>query len=131
METEMTAPQPIRPLRDEADYEAALAEFETYFDREPEPGSPQGDRFELLGMVIAKYEDEHHPITGSDPVEVIKLVMEGRGYGQSDLAKLLGSRSRASEVLNRRRDLTLDQIRRLHAEWGVPADALIGGAQAA
>ncbi len=125
------SPQPIRPLRSEADYDAALAEFETYFDHEPEPGTPEGDRFELLGMVIAKYEDEHHQTAPADPVEAIRLVMEGRGYTQVDLARLLGSRSRASEVLSGRRELTLNQIRRLNAEWGIPGQVLIGGARAA
>jgi len=116
----------IRPLRSQADYDAALAEFERYFDDEPAAGSAEADRFELLGLVIAKYEDEHFPIASPDPVEVIKLVMEGRGYTNKDLAAVLGSAPRASEILNRRRALNLDQIRRLSRQWKIPADTFIG-----
>ena len=97
----------------------------------PAPGSPEGDRFELLGLVIARYEEERWPITEADPLAVIQVVMEGRGYGQSDLAALLGSRSRASEILNGRRALSLDQIRKLSREWRIPAAALIGEPAAA
>ena len=116
----------IRPLRSQADYDAAITEFERYFDDEPVAGSADADRFELLGLVIAKYEDEHFPIGSPDPVEVIKLVMEGRGYTNKDLAAVLGSAPRASEILNRRRALNLDQIRRLSRQWKIPADTLIG-----
>jgi HTH-type transcriptional regulator / antitoxin HigA len=119
---------PIRPLRDDAAYEAALARYEHYFDREPEPGTPEGDRFELLGMVIAKYEEEHFPFEAADPVRVIQLVMEGRGLTRKDLAEVLGSASRASEILSGRRDLSIEHIRRLHSRWGIPAEALIGPA---
>jgi HTH-type transcriptional regulator/antitoxin HigA len=119
---------PVRPLRDKADYEAALTRFERYFDDEPERDTPEGDNFELLGLVIAKYEDEHFPIGAADPVQVIELVMEGRGLSRKDLAEVLGSASRASEILKRRRDLSIDHIRRLHSRWGIPADALIGPA---
>lgn len=122
---------PIRVLRSEADYTAALAEYETFFDAEPTPGSEAADRFELLGLVIAAWEDAHWPIPAAEPVEVIRLVMEGRGYGQSDLAALLGSRSRASEILKGRRPLSLENIRAISGGWGVPAAALIGVGEAA
>ena len=117
---------PVRPLRDKADYESALARYERYFDDEPEPGTPEGDRFELLGLVIAKYEGEHFPIEAADPVRVIELVMESRGLSRKDLAEVLGSASRASEILKGRRDLSIEHIRRLHSRWGIPAEALIG-----
>lgn len=123
--------RPVRVLRTEADYDAALAEYEAFFDHEPAPGSEAGDRFELLGLVIAAYEAEHWPMSAAAPVEVIRAVMEGRGYGQSDLAAVLGSRSRASEVLNGRRGISLDHIRRLSREWRIPVAALIGEAEAA
>lgn len=116
----------VRVLRTAKEYEAALSEYEKFFDVEPEAGSAEGDRFEMLGLVLAKYESEHFPIDDPDPAEVIRMTMEGRGYTQADLARLLGSRSRASEVLARKRDLTLDQIRRLRREWRIPADSLIG-----
>jgi HTH-type transcriptional regulator/antitoxin HigA len=124
----MTQNDPIRPLRNEADYERALAAYEAYFDREPSPGTPAGDRFELLGLVIAKYEEEHFSVGAPDPVDTIRLVMESRGLSQKDLAGVLGSTSRASEILSGKRELSLEHIRRLHSSWRIPADALIGPA---
>jgi antitoxin component HigA of HigAB toxin-antitoxin module len=117
---------PVRPLHSDADYQEALAQFEAFFDHEPAPGSDASDRFELLGLVIAKYEDDRFAIEDADPVEVLKLVMEGRGLEQKDLAQVLGSAPRASEILNRKRDLNLDQIRKISRAWSIPADALIG-----
>ena len=116
----------VRPLRTEADYEAALTAYESFFDKEPEPGTAEADRFELLGMVIAKYEEAAFPFAAADPVEALKLVMEGRGYSTGDLAKVLGSAPRATEVLNGRRGLSIDHIRRLRQDWRIPADILIG-----
>lgn len=124
-------PAPIRILHSDADHAAALAEYETYFDMEPSPGTEAADRFELLGLVIADYEARRWPIEAADPVEIIRAVMEARGYDQSDLAELLGSRSRASELLNGRRPLSLAQIRAISEAWKVPASALIGARQAA
>lgn len=112
-------------LRDEADYQAALADYELYFDDEPETGSEAADHFTLLGLLLARYEDEHFPLPGTDPIEAVHFAMDRLGLEQSDLAKLLGSRSRASEILNRRRELTLPQIRTLCREWRIPASALI------
>jgi antitoxin component HigA of HigAB toxin-antitoxin module len=111
-------------IRTEADYQAALAEYEGYFDNEPAVGTPEADRFELLGLLLAKYEADATPV-GGDAVDTVRLVMEQRGYDRSALIALIGSKSRASEFLNRRRDLTLPQIRRLHREWRIPTDALI------
>ena len=115
----------IRPLRSEADYDAALSDIERYFETEPQPGSPEADRFDLLALVIADYEAKHWPIDPPDPVEAIKYRMEQAGYGQRDLAILLGSRSRASEILSRKRALTLDMAWKLNREWGIPAEALL------
>jgi len=122
---------PVRVLHADADHAAALAEYESYFDVEPTPGTEAADRFELLGLVIADYEARRWPIEAAEPVEVIRMVMQGRGYDQSDLAALLGSRSRASEVLNGRRPLSLAHIRAISEGWKVPASALIGVGQAA
>lgn len=127
----MTQAINVRPLRTEADYDAALAAVRPYFDNPPESGSADADRFELLILVIKAWEDAHIPIPDASPVEVVKLVMEANGYSRADLAEILGAPSRASEFLNRRRSLSLEQIRRLRAEWGIPADALIGEAEAA
>jgi antitoxin component HigA of HigAB toxin-antitoxin module len=88
-------------------------------------GSEAGDRFELLGLLLAKYEEEHFPMPGTGPVEAIRFAMDRKGLGQSDLAELLDSRSRASEILSGRRELTLPQIRRLSKAWNIPAQALI------
>lgn len=121
----------VHILRDEADYQAALAAYEAYFNDEPEPGGEAGDRFELLGLLLAKYEEDHFPMPAGDPVEAIRFAMERQGLSQSDLSDVLGSRSRASEVLNRRRPLSVSQIRKLSREWRIPVQALIGEPQAA
>lgn len=121
----------VHILRDEVDYRAALSAYEALFDSEPAPGTPEGDRFELLGLLLAKYEEERFPMPASDPVEAIRFAMDRQGLQQSDLAELLGSRSRASEILNGRRELSLAQIRTLAREWRIPADALIGDMQPA
>jgi len=115
----------IRPIRNEAEYDAALKNIERYFEHEPAPGTPEADRFDLLALVIEDYENKHWPIETPDPVEAIKLKMEQKGFEQSDLVGLIGSRSRASEILNRRRHLTIDLIWKLSRKWGIPAENLI------
>lgn len=115
----------IRPLRTEADYDWALREIERYFDDEPKPGTPEADRFDVLADLIEAYEARHWPIEPADPIEAIEFKMESAGLTQADLARLLGSRARASEVLKRKRPLTLRMIHKLHEEWQIPADALI------
>ena len=117
---------PVRPLRTEADHEAALVAYEAFFDLEPAPGSAEADAFELLGLVIARYEEERFPIAAADPVASIALAMEARGLKQADLGRVLGSRSRASEIMSRKRELSLGNIRALHRQWGIPAESLIG-----
>lgn len=115
----------IRLLRTEADYDQALAEIERYFENEPEPGSLEADRFDLLALVIGDYEDKHWAIEAPEAPEALRERMTQIGKRQKDLAELLGSKARASEVLNRRRHLSLEQAWRLHREWGVPAEILI------
>ncbi|AWK86161.1 helix-turn-helix domain-containing protein [Azospirillum thermophilum] len=115
----------IRPLKTEADYDWALREIERYFEAEPEPGTPDADRFDLLALVIERYEDEHWPIEAPDAPAALRARMEQTGKRQKDLAELLGSKARASEVMNRYRHLTLEQAWRLHREWRIPAEALI------
>jgi HTH-type transcriptional regulator / antitoxin HigA len=116
---------PIRPLRSEADYEMALADIERYFEIEPKPGTSAADRFDLLALLIADYENRHWPIEPPDPIEAIRWRMETGGYTQTDLGRLLGSRQRASDILSRKRRLTIRMAWKLHREWGVPAEALI------
>jgi HTH-type transcriptional regulator / antitoxin HigA len=116
----------VRALHTEADYEWALSEVERYFDHhQPEPGSPEGDRFDVLATLIEAYENEHHPIPdATDPVDVLHFAIEDMGRSQTELAQILGSRSRASEILARRRPLTLDMIRRISEAWLIPIDLL-------
>src|SRR5437764_8933296 len=115
----------IRPLHSEADYDVALADIERYFENEPKPGTPEADRFDLLALVIEDYEKKHWPINPPDPVEAIRHRMESGGFSQSDLGRLLGSRQRASDILSRRRKLTMQMAWKLHREWGIAAEALI------
>ena len=115
----------LRPIRNEEDYDWALAEIAFYFDKEPALGTPDSDRFLILADLIAAYEARHYAIPDADPVDMILYAMEIKGRTQKDLATLLGSKSRASEILKRKRPLTIRQIYKLHKEWGVPADSLI------
>ena len=115
----------IRPIKTEADYDWALAEIERYFDAEPEPGTPESQRFDVLASLIEHYEGRVWPIDLPDPVEAIRHRMEQGGLTQADLALVLGSRPRASEVLSRRRALTKEQAFKLHQAWHIPAEVLI------
>jgi HTH-type transcriptional regulator/antitoxin HigA len=115
----------IRPLRNQADYEVALIEIEHYFDHEPKPGTLAADRFDLLALVIEDYERKHWPIDPPDPVEAIRYRMETGGFTQADLGRLLGSRQRASDILTRRRRLTMQMAWKLHRSWDIPAEALL------
>lgn len=115
----------VRPLRSEDDYDWALAEIARYFDDQPDVGSPDGDRFEVLATLIEAYEDRHYPIMAPDPVSAIKAHMEMAGLKQTALADVLGSAPRASEILSRRRALTMDMVVKLHDAWHIPAEILI------
>jgi HTH-type transcriptional regulator/antitoxin HigA len=113
----------IKPIKTKKDYQVAMNRLETIFDTKP--GTPEGDELEVLGILIEKYEEEHYPIDYPDPIEAIKFRMEQMGYNQSDLAKVVGLKSRASEILNKKRKLTLDMVRQLHQALGIPTDVLI------
>jgi HTH-type transcriptional regulator/antitoxin HigA len=115
----------IRPLRSDAEHKAALAEIERTFEREPKPGTPAADRFDLLALVIEDYERKRWPIEPPDPVDAVRWRMETGGFTQADLGRLIGSRQRASDILSRRRRLTLQMAWKLHRAWGIPAEALI------
>lgn len=115
----------IRPIRSEADYEAALNEIERYFESEPKPGTPEADRFDLLALIIEDYERKLWPIEPPDPIDAIRYRMKTGGYTQADLGRLLGSRQRASDVLTRKRTLTMRMAWKRHREWDIPAEALI------
>jgi len=113
----------IKPIKTEQDYENALERLEVIFDAKP--GSPEDDELEILGILIEKYEDQHYPIGLPDPIEAIKFRMEQLGYNQNDLAKVIGLKSRASEILNKKRKLTLEMIRQLHEHFKIPMNVLV------
>jgi HTH-type transcriptional regulator/antitoxin HigA len=119
----------IRPLHSEADYDAALNEIERYFENEPKVRTPEADRFDLLALIIEDYERKRWPIEPPDTIDAIRYGMETGGYTQADLGRLLGSRQRASDILTRKRPLTMRMAWRLHREWGIPAEALIAPPQ--
>jgi HTH-type transcriptional regulator/antitoxin HigA len=115
----------IKPIRSEADYEAALKEIEALVNSQP--GTPEADRMDVLVTLVEAYEVKHYPIPEpDDPVGVLEYYMESRGLTRSDLLSYLGSKERVSEILNRKRGLSLEMIRRLHAGLGIPADLLVG-----
>jgi HTH-type transcriptional regulator / antitoxin HigA len=115
----------IRAIRNEADYDWALAEIERYFRNEPKPGTTEAERFDVLAALIEAYEARHWPVEPADPIEAIKYRMELSKYTPADLGRLLGSRSRASEILNRRRPLTIAMAHKLSKGWNIPADTLL------
>ncbi|MDR0672928.1 MAG: transcriptional regulator [Zoogloeaceae bacterium] len=115
----------IYPIRTEADYRAALSEVSRGFDAEPEPGTPEGDRFEILLTLIAAYEAARFPVDLPDPVEAIRFRMEQEGLTPRDLTPFIGGLNRVYEVLSGRRPLTLAMIRKLHDRLGIPAECLI------
>jgi HTH-type transcriptional regulator/antitoxin HigA len=108
---------------EDQDYFQVLERLDVIFDSKI--GSPEGDELEVLGILIDQYEKEHFPIEFPDPIEAIKFRMEQSGYNQRDLAGIIGLKSRASEILNKKRKLSLDMIRRLSSGWNIPTDVLI------
>ena len=115
----------IQPIRTESDYKAALRQISTLMEADPEPGTPEGDRLDILATLVHAYEARHCPIGAPDPVEAIKFRMEQSGLTVKDLEPIIGRSNRVYEVLNRKRPLTLAMIRRLHRSLGIPAEVLI------
>lgn len=115
----------IRPVHTDADYKAALKEISFLMDSDPDLGTPEGDRLDVLVTLVQAYEARHVPITAPDPVEAIKFRMDQSGLSVKDLEPLIGRSNRVYEVLNRKRPLTLAMIRKLHKGLGIPADVLI------
>ncbi len=113
----------IQPIRTEEDHKAALQEVDRLFGAAPD--TPEGDRLEVLTTLIEAYEEKHHDIPWPDPIEAILYTMESRGLSRRDLEPCIGSRARVSEVLNRKRPLSIDMIRKLHRRLGIPAEILI------
>ena len=115
----------IRPIHNEADYKASLLDISTLMDLDPDAGSPDGDRLDILATLVQAYEAKHYPIDSPDPIEAIKFRMEQGGLSVKDLVPLIGNSNRVYEVLGRKRALTLPMIRRLHKQLGIPAEVLI------
>ena len=110
-------------IKTEKDYNLALKRLEEIFDAKK--GTKHGDELELLSLLIDNFEKEKHAIDLPDPIEAIKFRMEQLGYKQKDLAEVIGLKSRVSEILNRKRKLTLEMIRKLHDVLGIPTEVLV------
>lgn len=113
----------IAPVRNEKDYQKALKRLEVLFDAKKE--TEQGDELEILSILIDNYENENFPIGMPDPIEAIKFRMEQMGLKQKDLAEIVGFKSRVSEILNKKRKLTIDMIRKLNTTLHIPTEVLI------
>ncbi len=113
----------MKPIHTEQDYKRALKRLEKIFDAAP--GTREGDELEILTILIEKYENRTAPIEFPDPIEAIKFRMEQLGYNQSDLVRVVGLKSRVSEILNRKRKLTLDMIRKLNRALHIPTEVLV------
>jgi len=113
----------IRPIKTEADYKATLGEIEKFWDSEPD--TPESDRLDILVTLVEAYETKHYPIDPPDPVDAIKFRMEQMGLTDKDLGKYMGGRGRVTKILNRQLPLSLDMIRKLHKNLGIPAEVLI------
>jgi HTH-type transcriptional regulator/antitoxin HigA len=113
----------IKPIKTESDYEAALAEIERLMG--VEPNTPEGDKLDVLTTLVETYEEKRYPIDPPDPIEAIIHEMESQGLTRKDLERYLGSRARVSEILNRKRSLSLQMIRNLQEGLGISAEILI------
>ncbi len=113
----------IKPIHTEEQYLRALKRLEKIFDAKP--GTREGDELEVLSILIEKYEDSKDNIDFPDPIEAIKFRMEQLGYSQTDLIHIVGFKSRVSEILNRKRKLTLDMIRKINRALHIPAEVLV------
>ena len=115
----------IKPIHNEVEYKAALKAVSTFFENEPKLGSSDADFFEIMLTLIQSYEAKNFPIDLPDPIEAIKFRMEQSGLAPKDLQPMIGKSNRVSEVLNRKRSLTISMIRKLNADLGIPAECLI------
>lgn len=113
----------IKPLKTKKDYNLAMSRVEKIFDSRP--GTPEGDELEIPGILIEKYELLHYPIDFPDPIEAIKFRMEQLGFNQTDLVNVIGFKSRVSEIMSKKRKLSLDMIRKLNSSLNIPTEVLI------
>jgi HTH-type transcriptional regulator / antitoxin HigA len=114
----------IKPIKTDQDYDTALAQIAALMNAVP--GSPEGDRLDVMVTLVEAYEAQHFPIESPDPIGAIEFVMEQRGLSRKDLESYIGNRHRISEIMNHKRSLTLPMIRKLHQGLGIPAEVLIG-----
>jgi len=113
----------LKPIKSESDYRAALKRLEDIFDAKH--GTPESDELEILGLIVDDYENKHYPIEAPDPIEAIKIRMEEMHLRQVDLIHEIGGKSRVSEILNRKRRLTVEMIRKLAIKLNISASVLI------
>jgi HTH-type transcriptional regulator/antitoxin HigA len=113
----------LKPIRTKADYKAALAEVERLWGARS--GTPKGDRLDVLATLIDAYETRHYPMDPPDPIDAIQFRMEQQGLTRKDLEPLIGTRARVAEIMTRKRNLSIDMIRRLHEQLGISAEVLI------
>src|SRR5438034_11282162 len=113
----------FRPIRTKSDYEAAVAEIERLFDAKP--NSPEGDSLEIWTTLVEVYEEKHFPIPSPDPIDALRYHLESRGLSERHLERFLGNRATVKQILNRKRPLTMEMIRKLHHGLGISADLLI------
>lgn len=113
----------LKPIRTKADYKAALAEMERLWGARS--GTPKGDRLDVLATLIDVYETQHYPMDPPDPIDAIQFRMEQQGLTRKDLEPLIGTRARVAEIMTRKRNLSIDMIRRLHEQLGISAEVLI------
>ncbi|MCF8304800.1 MAG: transcriptional regulator [Ignavibacteriales bacterium] len=117
----------IKPIKTEQDYEKALRRLEIIFDASPE--TQEGDEAEILSMLIENYENQYYPINAPDPIEAIKIRMEEMDIKQKDLIGIIGGKSRVSEVLNKKKSLTVEMIRELEKKLHISASILVANYQ--
>jgi HTH-type transcriptional regulator / antitoxin HigA len=113
----------LKPIRTKANYKAALAEMERLWGAKS--GTPKGDRLDVLATLIDAYETQHYPMDPPDPIDAIQFRMEQQGLTRKDLEPLIGTRARVAEIMTRKRNLSIDMIRRLHEQLGISAEVLI------
>jgi len=113
----------LKPIKTEKDYDLALKRLDKIFDAEP--GTKEGDELEVLALIIEDYEKQNYPIEAPDPIEAIKFRMEQMGMNQTDLADIIGHKSRASEIINKKRKLTLAMIRKLSKTLNISTEVLV------
>jgi len=113
----------ITPIKTEKDYKKALIRLELIFDSKP--GTKEGNELDILALLVERYEDQHYAIDAPDPIEAIKFRMDQMGYKQKDLEAIIGYKGHVSEILNKKRKLTLEMIRKFHEKMDIPLNALI------